>query len=1427
MFDRLKNLLNSAAFVNTLVGRGVQSSSEDNPSQAGVAPISPNANYEDNVSPKSKNVNSYLKLPDLASTKIYQGDRLWEQSKFTEAIKLYRQAVEIEPNLGLARQKLAVGLQKIGKIPEAMIHYRKAIMLNNSWTGEGETSQLQLSESEQEKHFLSHLAINTENQEENSPRNFSTKLQLPDFDLNSPQYRQLSAVYSSEKSSFSFKLIEKSSTHPELSSTKPEIAHSSGLEAARIYLQQALAYCDRQEWQQAIVACQRVLEIEPNSAEAYKIWGNALQRSGKTAEAMGYYALAIAIQPDLAEVYANLGSLYAGQKQWQQAIEYYQKAIIINPKFAGVYENLAKVCQQLGETEQFWQYHHQALSLEPERAKGKDHILLADWLREDNQLEQAIVHYRYGIKLEPELQEGYKKLAQVLEQLGRWQEAASYYEQTWQYQNQLAGDNPVEQKLLSTNEIVVQSAHQVKGEITQPTNSVSTDAIDLTIAQYQKKAHDNPNSAAIYSNLGSLYAQKQQWQEAITCYQQAIQLNPQLAGVYRNLARALEKADQSDKAIKYWYHAYSLEPGSVKAEEHLQLGNAFLKHNQLKEAVNCYHRALELSPNLAEAYLHLGEILHSKGKLEEAIQYYRKAVQHNSQIALHHYRLGFVFTQQKQWQDAIVCYQQAIKLQPDYWEACHHLGDALSKVYRWEEAVTAYQAAIQVKDDFSWTHNNLGDALVQLRRWQEAAIAFERASELNPDFPWSYYNLGEIFTNLGRWDEAVAAYRRAIELKPDLPTVGIKLADALGHRSKIDSDRALSYYQQEIQLNPDNLHNYYKAIEIQPDNGKLYLQLGNALVKQNQLERAIVYYQIALQYQPHNREISTQLEKLLPGQTQFNQKLLLSSPQGSLKEQPEKAEALLAKAKTYLGENQLDLAIVALNAALEFHPNYPEAYFQLGNALTKQADLDRAIKCYRQALQLEPNNCWYYNGYGDALKGRFDLAEAILAYSRAIELNPDFEGFYENREQSQQLQHRWQQVLDYCEQLKQNECHDKLRILLITPYPAYPPNTGGAIRMFEEIKYLGSRHHLTVVSFIFDEADYRLEEDLKEYCDRAIMVKLGVPLAPRRVDQQKQIYQWGTWNMWKVLQQFSQVKFDAVLFDFIFATPYHELFKNHLTILNEHNIESRILKQCATITESDIATAATDVEAVKVFLDSERESKLLEAYENKTWSKFALTTLVSEDDRQELLSRCPNSKAIVVKNGIDTRNIVPVNNSQAQKMLYMGTMTYYPNIDAVLYFAEEILPLIRKQNPKHPFCIAGREPSAEIQALATRYSAIEIVASPKNMSDVAQNCSIAIVPIRLGSGTRIKILHAMAMGLPVISTSLGCEGLEVTDGENILIRDTPKDFAEAVVQVSNDFQLKTRLSVNGRQLVEQAYDWQNIFARYEQEILSLIENKQK
>jgi glycosyltransferase involved in cell wall biosynthesis len=106
------------------------------------------------------------------------------------------------------------------------------------------------------------------------------------------------------------------------------------------------------------------------------------------------------------------------------------------------------------------------------------------------------------------------------------------------------------------------------------------------------------------------------------------------------------------------------------------------------------------------------------------------------------------------------------------------------------------------------------------------------------------------------------------------------------------------------------------------------------------------------------------------------------------------------------------------------------------------------------------------------------------------------------------------------------------------------------------------------------------------------------------------------------------------------------------------------------------------------------------------------------------------------------------------------------------------------------------------------------------MSEIAKECTISIVPLRLGGGTRLKILHSMAMGLPVVSTSLGCEGLEVIDGIHLLIRDEPEEFARAILQLYNDASLRNELRKNGRNLVEKKYDWQSIFAEYEREILA-------
>ena len=508
---------------------------------------------------------------------------------------------------------------------------------------------------------------------------------------------------------------------------------------------------------------------------------------------------------------------------------------------------------------------------------------------------------------------------------------------------------------------------------------------------------------------------------------------------------------------------------------------------------------------------------------------------------------------------------------------------------------------------------------------------------------------------------------------------------------------------------------------------------------------------------------------------------------------------------------------------------YGQTYYQLGRKLIQQHDLEQAIMCLGRAIELVPNNAFYHHALGTAYQQQYELEQALLSYQRAIRLQPNQNDFHTSLQSAWEQQQQWQKLVDYCQQnIQAPKSESPPKLLMIFPFTPDPEQKGGAaIRMFEQIKYFGRRYQLTVVAFIFDESDQQLATELEQYCDLALLLELGTPMSPYRPNQHQQLYFLQTWNMWKSLGQLSQIDFDLVLFEFIFSAVYYPLFSGSLRVLNEHNIESKLLQSCAyTNSQELICRLARREDAVKPFVNAKTEAQLLAAYEQRMWSLFPLITVVSPEDQQELERRCPTSEAgktrtLVVKNGVNTQEILTVDNQQGKKILFMGTMSYFPNIDGVLYFVEKILPWIRKREPSISLCIAGRQPPEEICNLEGEDRAIEVIANPLDMREVAAQCQMTVVPLRIGGGTRIKILHSMAMGLPVVSTSLGSEGLEVVDGQHLLIRDHPEEFAQGVLALAGDPHLRQKLRGNGRRLVEAQYDWQAIFARFETSLLQL------
>jgi glycosyltransferase involved in cell wall biosynthesis len=226
----------------------------------------------------------------------------------------------------------------------------------------------------------------------------------------------------------------------------------------------------------------------------------------------------------------------------------------------------------------------------------------------------------------------------------------------------------------------------------------------------------------------------------------------------------------------------------------------------------------------------------------------------------------------------------------------------------------------------------------------------------------------------------------------------------------------------------------------------------------------------------------------------------------------------------------------------------------------------------------------------------------------------------------------------------------------------------------------------------------------------------------------------------------------------------------------------------------------------------------LRTWEARMAARFDLVVTVSEKDKIRFLSRKKGLKILVVPNGVDTDTNRPAPRSgRDEEILFVGAMDYAPNVDAVLYMYKEIFPRIRQKRPHCSLSIVGKEPPREIRRLGL-LPGVTVAADVPDVRPYYRRARVAVVPILSGGGSRLKILESMALGTPVVSTSIGCEGLDVKNGLHLLVADRPDDFAACVDRLLTDVDLWEGLAREGRRLVEESYDWRNIAALFLQNL---------
>lgn len=222
------------------------------------------------------------------------------------------------------------------------------------------------------------------------------------------------------------------------------------------------------------------------------------------------------------------------------------------------------------------------------------------------------------------------------------------------------------------------------------------------------------------------------------------------------------------------------------------------------------------------------------------------------------------------------------------------------------------------------------------------------------------------------------------------------------------------------------------------------------------------------------------------------------------------------------------------------------------------------------------------------------------------------------------------------------------------------------------------------------------------------------------------------------------------------------------------------------------------------------EWKKMQSLERRIARRFDVCVTVSEHDKKSLFKLVPEVRAVVVPNGVDTNYFSPQTNAEQKKqVVFIGSMNYGPNSDGVLWFYNAVFPLIKQEIRDIQFWVVGSNPSPDIMKLDGDPN-VKVTGFVEDVRPYIARASVIVVPIRLGSGTRLKILDAWSMEKAIVSTTVGAEGLAAVHRENILLADEPDQFAEGILGLLSDSELRYALGKTGRRLVKSRYAWSTI-----------------
>jgi polysaccharide biosynthesis protein PslH len=393
-----------------------------------------------------------------------------------------------------------------------------------------------------------------------------------------------------------------------------------------------------------------------------------------------------------------------------------------------------------------------------------------------------------------------------------------------------------------------------------------------------------------------------------------------------------------------------------------------------------------------------------------------------------------------------------------------------------------------------------------------------------------------------------------------------------------------------------------------------------------------------------------------------------------------------------------------------------------------------------------------------------------------------------------------------------------MKILLLTRAVPYPPDSGPKIKTYHLLRYLASRHEVTLVSLSHHADDHALVPQLRELCAAVHLVPHQRSVAQCLLSVGRSLVRGQPYSIECDLNQAMANFVEQLVFAAASTGKPYDLV--HADQLSMAQYAARLpiprLLDMHTVMSASYARLSSEQPPLKRLLYA-REARLLRRYEAALCQEFEAITVVSEDDRQWLLEAQPHSAEIsIVPIGIDVASLPPVERDlRKPTVLSLASMDWLPNLDGALWFARTIYPLVRRAVPEARLFVCGPFRNPEVAALADSATQIEVTGYVSDPQPYLEQASCLIVPQRGGGGLQVKILEALARGVPVVATSLGCKGIDLVDGRHVLMADTASEFADAVSLLLQEPEFGCQLARAGQQQVLERYDWRAVYPAIE------------